>query len=357
MKKILVCGAGGAPATNFVNSLRLMKGPMFLVGVDCNEYTLQRAKTDIRLLVPRVEDREYLPILNQIIKEYDIEFIHAQNDKEVEFLSQHREEVNTRTFLPDKKTVEVCLDKFASYQLWEQASLPIPRTVLIQKPQDLKEAFQNIGSYLWLRNRKGAAGEGSYPAKAYEDALSWIHSRNGWGRFTAAEVLTEHSVTWMSIWNKGTLVAAQGRERLYWEFANRAPSGVTGITGGGMTYSDPALDELALKAIKAIDQNPHGIFSVDLTYDKTGVPNPTEINIGRFFTTHFFFSKAGLNMPEIMLGLAFGEEYPEPSKIFNPLPDGLVWIRGMDVEPVLTGTKEIERCRQDLIKRKQQLHE
>lgn len=357
MKRVLVCGAGGAPAINFVNSLRLMKEAIFLVGVDCNEYTLQRAKTDIRLLVPRVEDKDYLPFLNQVIQEHGLQFVHAQNDKEIEFLSQHREEVKAGMFLPDKKTVEICLDKFASYELWEHASLPVPRTMLLQNPQDLKEAFQTIGPRLWLRNRKGAAGEGSYPAKSYEEALSWIHSRNGWGRFTAAEVLTEHSLTWMSIWNKGKLVVAQGRKRLYWEFSNRAPSGVTGITGGGVTYSDPALDELALKAIKAIDQNPHGIFSVDFTEDKAGAPNPTEINIGRFFTTHFFFSKAGLNMPEIMLKMAFGEEYPEPSKIFNPLSDGLVWIRGMDVEPVLTNTEEIERCRQELLKRKQQLHE
>ena len=64
-----------------------------------------------------------------------------------------------------------------------------------------------------------------------------------------------------------------------------------------MTVSDPVVDDIAQRAIRAINPEPSGIFGVDLTYDRDGVPNPTEINIGRFFTTHQFFTAAGLNMP------------------------------------------------------------
>jgi carbamoyl-phosphate synthase large subunit len=135
---------------------------------------------------------------------------------------------------------------------------------------------------------------------------------------------------------------AQGRKRLYWEFANRSVSGVTGITGTGVTLSDKKLDDLAVKAIKAIDDCPHGIYGVDMTYDKRGVPNPTEINIGRFFTTHQFFTEVGLNMPYIYLKAAFNERLPRIKKRINPLKNGLAWVRGMDTEPVLTSMKEIE---------------
>ena len=87
---------------------------------------------------------------------------------------------------------------------------------------------------------------------------------------------------------------------------------------------------------------PHGIFSVDLTYGSDGVPNPTEINIGRFFTTHLFFTAAGLNMPEIAVRLAFGEEPPALERTINPLKPGLVWIRGVDKEPVLTDARRAQ---------------
>ncbi len=348
MKKILVCGAGGSPATNFVRSLRLLSEPMFLVGVDCDKFNVHRAETDVKLLVPKVSDPQYLAVIQSIIEEYGIEFIHIQNDYELEFFSEHRDEIKAKLFLPAKETVRVCLDKFLSFEAWEKAGIRVPKTRLIQNEEDLKFAFAEFGSKLWLRDIKGAAGKGSFPTDDFEKAVYWIHLNKGWGHFTAAECLTENSVTWMSLWNEGELIVAQGRKRMYWELGNRAVSGVTGVTGAGVTYGNPELDALALKVIAAVDAKPHGIFSVDLTYDKNGVPNPTEINIGRFFTTHFFFSQAGLNMPEILVRLVYGEPYLIPIKKMNPLPNDLVWIRGVDFEPVLTHIATVESKAKEL---------
>ena len=54
-----------------------------------------------------------------------------------------------------------------------------------------------------------------------------------------------------------------------------------------------------MRSVRAVSAVPHGIFGVDFAYDKDGVPNPTEINISRFFTTVRFFTEAGVNFPEI----------------------------------------------------------
>jgi hypothetical protein len=154
------------------------------------------------------------------------------------------------------------------------------------------------------------------------------------------------------LWNNGELIVAQGRKRINWAFNDRTLSGVTGITGAGVTVSDHLVDEIAQKSILSIDSTPHGVWSVDMTYDSDGVPNPTEINIGRFFTTSFFFTKLGLNMPYIYLKLAFDEELPEIEEKINPLPSGYTWIRGMDTEPVLTTMKHISAYENDLQKRR-----
>lgn len=352
MKRILICGAGGTPATNFVRSLRMMEEKVFLVGVDCDKHTLHRAETDVKLLAPKASDPLYLDIINNIIDEYQLEFIHIQNDKEIEFISENREKVKAKIFFPSKETIRTCLDKFASYAAWERVGIKVPKTMMLNSKEDLAVAFKQYGPKLWLRDINGAAGNGSFPTSDFEEAINWINFKKGWGHFTAAECLTENSVTWMSIWFEGKLIVAQGRQRLYWELANRAPSGITGITGTGVTYSDPEFDELAIKVVKAIDPNPHGIYSVDMTYDHERIPNPTEINIGRFFTTHFFFTKAGLNMPEIFVRLAYGEKYPEPVKVLNPLPDGLAWVRGIDFEPILTDVETIEKAAAELEKRR-----
>lgn len=348
MKRILICAAGGTPATNFVRSLRLSDEEYFLVGVDSDKYNLQRAETDVKLMVPRANDKLFIKVLNKIILTYKIEFIHIQNDSEIEFLSRNRKKLKARMYLPSENTIEICMDKFKSYNAWKKAGIKVPETIFLNNERDLKRAFKIAGPKLWLRDIKGAAGKGSYPTSDYEEAVSWINFKKGWGHFTAAKCLTEQSVTWMSIWSKGKLIVAQSRKRLYWEFANRAPSGITGLTGTGVTFSDEKFDKLAIKVIKAVDKRPDGIFSVDMTFDDNGIPNPTEINIGRFFTTHFFFSQAGLNMPEIFVKIAYGEKYKKPIKKINPLPDGLAWIRGLDFLPVLTTTKEIDKSEKEL---------
>jgi carbamoyl-phosphate synthase large subunit len=314
---------------------------MHLVGADSDKYLLMRAETDERHLVPMARDPLYIDVLSDLIRETGCELVHAQNDEELAVISAHREEIPAITFLPAKETVELCLDKHASHQHWRQAGLPQPETVLVSNEDDLRGALANYGR-VWLRDTTGAAGRGALAADDFEVARAWLNFKRGWGHYTAAEHLRPDSVTWMSLWNDGELIVAQGRRRLYWELARLAPAGVTGLTGTGVTTSDPSIDEMALRAIDAIDRRPHGIFSVDLTYDQSGVMNPTEINIGRFFTTHEFFTQAGLNMPLLLVKLAWGENLPAGYPVMNPLPDDLAWVRGIDFLPTLTTVAEIE---------------
>jgi len=341
MKRILVTGAGGAPSTNFVRSLRVSPEKFYLVGTDADPYYLCRAETDAKYLVPKVADSTFLLTIKRIIKKERIDFIHIQNDTEVAWFSKHRKAVPARLFLPNDAVVRTCQDKFLSFSAWEKAHLPVPKTLPLHKPSDLTTAFRELGKPLWLRNIHGAAGNGSLKTDNLKQAKAWIDFHAGWGHFTAASYLSPTSVTWMSIWHEGKLVVAQGRKRLYWEMSKVAPSGITGVTGAGVTIRDKIVDTIAQKAIRAIDPTPHGLYGVDLTYDKKGLPNPTEINIGRFFTTHHFFTAAGLNMPYMYVQLAYGQKPTLPKRRINPLPPGLVWIRGMDFLPILTSIKKI----------------
>jgi carbamoyl-phosphate synthase large subunit len=283
-----------------------------------------------------------------VIKKTDAEFIHVQNDAEMEVISDRRKELGIKTFLPFEATVKICHNKWLSHECWKAHEIPQPKTFLINTRLELLDAFHQLGGgAMWLREIKGAGGRGSLRTSSYPTALSWINLRDGWGKFTAAECLSPQSTTFQTIWKDGELIVAQERERLYWELSKLSASGVTGATGTGVTASHKEVEDISLKAILAIDERPHGIFGVDLTYDMNGVPNPTEINIGRFFTTHHFFSCAGLNMPYIFVKLGFGEEVEVKKKI-NPLPDGMAWIRGIDVEPLLTTVEHIERYEKEL---------
>jgi hypothetical protein len=346
-RRILVTGAGGTPATNFVRSLRESPERFHLIGADCNKYYLCRAETDERHLVPEAADPDYLELLCGLVAETGAELIHCQPDQEVAVISANRDRLRTlgaRTFLPAHPTIEICQDKLASFLRWKEAGLCVPDTLPIATGEDLDRAFAELGPEIWLRAVVSpGGGKGSLRTRDPSMARAWLDFNCGWGRFTAAESLKRNSVTWTALYKQGELIVAQGRERLYWEFANRAVSGVTGLTGTGVTLANPQLDQLGQQAVAAIDPQPNGIFAVDFTYNCEGVPNPTEINIGRFFTTHLFFTRAGLNLPYLFVKLVFDEPYPAPARRFNPLPSGLAWIRGMDFLPVLTNVEAVER--------------
>lgn len=355
MKRILITGAGGSPSVNFTRSLRQSDEEYYLVGTDADKYYLQRAEVDARYLAPLASHPKYIDFLNYIIDKEKIEFVHAQNDVEVGFLSENREKLHAKTLFPAKETVKILQDKFESFKVWENAGIKVPKTVLLDRDTDLQALLDSFGGSMWIRAITGAGGRGSLPVHDVASAKNWLefNEKNGAydGNFTASELLQPETVTWMSIWKDGELVVAQGRKRLYWELSKISPSGVTGATGTGLTYSDPELNAIAEKAVRSIDPNPTGLFGVDMAYDKNGVPNPTEINIGRFFTTHQFFTDAGLNMPEIFVKLAYGEDTPRDLR--NPLPEDLVWIRGMDFEPVLSDMKTVQESvdlKEDILK-------
>jgi carbamoyl-phosphate synthase large subunit len=225
----------------------------------------------------------------------------------------------------------------------------------IKTQEDVHRAFKTLGKTIWLRLKEGGGGAGSAPVSDIKFANIWINHFHGWGKFIASEMLSPDSITWSSIWENGKLVVAQSRKRLYWLYSNRTLSGVTGITGAALTVRDRIVDRLAQRAIRAIDPKPHGIFSVDMTYDFIGHLRLTEINIGRFFTTIHFFTEAGLNMPDIFVRLAFGQKIPTFKHNINPLPSGLIWVRGMDTAPVLTSTSVIEGYKKALAKLKKEL--
>ncbi len=350
MARIYIGGAGGAPSNGFIRSLRESSRDDYLIGASCVASDLLLADVDQRHLVPPALDPAHAEVVPALLRETGADFIHAQNDFEVRALSRLRDrldEIGVRYYLPDAEVVENCVDKQRSWAIWHAAGLRVPDTLLLHSAADLKRAFATLGERIWLRATEGGGGRGALPADDFEFARLWIERHAGWGHFTASRLLSADSVTWLSIWHRGELVVAQTRKRLSWNFADRTLSGVTGITGVGQTLSDSQVDRVALDAIGAIDPCPHGIYAVDLTYDFSGYPNPTEINIGRFFTTHLFFTRAGLNLPQIYCDIALDGDFPALERRINPLPDDLLWIRGMDVEPVLTTLEAFERLREE----------
>ncbi len=350
MKKILIAGCGGAPSEGVVNSLLKCNKHDEIIGMGSEPTDLILSNAKRKYHVPYADSVEYEGELLKLLNFEKPDLVHFQNDLEIFEASKFRDTIRktgTQLFRPNHDVIDVCVDKYKTYLKWEKSGLKIPKNILIKNEDDLKESFSELGDAegkIWLRASSiGGGGKGALPTKNFEFAKHWINRFSGWGDFVAAQMLSSKTVTWLSIWHEGELVVAQTRIRKGWTHGNRTLSGVTGVTKVGQTYSDDNVTSIAIDAIGAVDPKPHGIYGVDMAYDKDGIPNPTEINISRFFTTVLFFTEAGLNMPKIFKDIVLYNEFPTLRKKINPLPDGLLWLRGMDTKPVMKYDWELNK--------------
>lgn len=351
--KVLVLGAGGAASNGFCRALRLAGG-YELVGTNCNRDDLWLSECEENYLLPHVRDYDdWRRELSMLLAKTKPDFVHAQSDPEVYALGLARTIVHlygAKTFLPAQKTIGVCQDKWASYQAWKAAGVPVPKTRLASS-KDAISSMIGLGQYdqVWMRPRKGAGGQKSFVAHSYKEAAWWLDRNHGWDRFTVAEMLTDQTVTVQFLYWRGELVCSQQRSRESWANAASTTTGVSGSTGVGVTTSDPLADEAALHAVDAVDAKPHGLYGVDMARNAAGIPCVTEINIGRFFTTApEFYAMAGFNMAakHVDTGMQWwksvtGTDSPPNGFVTerNPIADGYRWVRGMDKLPVLVPTE------------------
>lgn len=351
LAKIFVTGAGSAQSNGVINCLLADKDEdNFVVGLGSDMYDLMLCKAHKKILMPHSTKPDYKEKLLKVLRQEKPDMIHFQHDREVYIAMGFRkeiEETGVKMLIPDFETIDTCVHKYKSWKKFKDYGIKVPENIIINNEEDLRRAFKELGNKdgtIWLRSMSiGGGGKGALPTADFETAFDWINNADGWGDFVAANLLTKETVTWLSIWKDGELIVGQGRRRAGWAHSALSPSGVTGVTKVGETYSNPLVDEIAQNACRAVSKVPHGIYGVDMTYDEEGVPNPTEINISRFFTTVEFFAQAGLNMPVILKNLCLGRNFPLPEKKCNPLKDGYLWLRAMDTAPLLTTFAEMEK--------------
>ncbi|MEM3641070.1 MAG: ATP-grasp domain-containing protein [Candidatus Bathyarchaeia archaeon] len=340
MKRILVTGAGGPAGINFVMSLKIAPEKMFIVGTEANKYFLHLASVDKKYLIPKASDPAYINELNGIVEKEKVDFVHAQPDVEVAAISESREKLKAKVFLPAKETIRVCQDKLKSAEKWDKNNVPVARYLELREEADVNRAFKELGTPIWIRARHGAGGRGSTLAHNKGTALSWIKywkSRGMNWQFIAQEYLPGRNIGFHSLWKNGELITSMARERIEYIYPNLAPSGVTGTPAVQKTIHDKVVNDVGTRAVLAIDQKFSGIACVDLKENEEGEPCVTEINAGRMFTTSFFFSYASkivrrdyyANIPYLYVKLAFEEKMPNIPK-YNILPENIYWIRHID---------------------------
>jgi carbamoyl-phosphate synthase large subunit len=314
--------------------------------MDASPHFLHVAEADHCLLSPRRSDAAaWLDALNRAIRRFGVDAVLPNNSLDAQLLGQHRDAVDAALFLPSQAAFRLGEDKWEAWKCFRGAGLPVPDTWLLRSRQDVEEAFSMAGSSpVWVRGA-GIPGKGvgvaSLPARTVEQAVEWVEFWNGWGAMAASRFLPGRNLTWLGVFDQGRLVASQGRERDAYVIPHVSPSGITGAPAISHTVCRSDINELGLKACLAVDPQLSGPAFVDFKEDGRGVPNITEINVGRLGTTHHFYSVAGANFPLLLLALALGRPLPEWVRPLDVLAPDLYWVRNLDCGPRLVTADQI----------------
>jgi predicted ATP-grasp superfamily ATP-dependent carboligase len=340
-RKVLVLSAGDPAGINFCKSLALQPDAFEICGADTDIYRLHLACADSRHLLPAPQDGRYLDALNHLIDRVEPDLLYAADtNPELLFVSENRDRINALLFMPPPEAVRSYENKFETYLACRDAGITVPETIMLNEPTDVDRSIREFGE-VWIRATHGSGGSGSLPTSDKVLARAWVDRYSGWGRFSASQRLGRKMATWIGLWDNGRLITCQGRRRLHWEYAHLSPSGVSGITAAQATTNDAKINEVAQATIKAAGHVPHGIVAVDLTYDGNDIPNPTEIQASRFYTSIYFLARAGLNFPAQFVKAALGDALDGELTGQHPLRNDLVWLKTVDAEPILSTVDDV----------------
>lgn len=348
MTTVLLTGAGGSAAANFLDALRRSEHRYRVVGADSSAVRLHLSAADERFVIPRADHPGYAEDLIRLAKDTAAAVVHPQPDPEVLAIGAIRDRLPAATYLPQQQALETAADKVAFAAAMDRAGVKVPESVPFT---DLDSVGQRTEALLarhervWVRARTGAGARASLPVRRPNQAVEWVRwwvDEKGLAPsdFMGAELLPGREFAYQSVWQDGELVAGQARERVEYLYGHLTPHGQTSTPAVARTVQNPAVDDVAIAAIRALDPSPCGAYCVDIKEAVDGQPRVTEVNAGRFFTTSNFFAAAGLNMPDLLMQCALGERPPRVGT--SPLEAGLYWIRMVDMGYALVPEEQLD---------------
>jgi carbamoylphosphate synthase large subunit len=337
--RLLVLDPGSAMGSNLIRSLKAGDGSLFIIGCGRSRFFLKKSEADRNYLLPEAS-QEFLPALRRIIETEQVDLVVPTSDSDVFTISELRNKLRCRTFLPRKSVIRRCNDKYYLTQFLRRRGIPAPLTYPIIKAGDIELSFRRFksGSLLWCRIRGGAGSYGAIPVRTPEQVRSWIEY---WERmrgvprssFTLSEYLPGRDYCVQCLWDNGTLVLAKMAERIVY-LDNGSPSGVSSMPSLARTAYDDKVIDASVRGIRAVDNRASGVYFVDIKENAKREPCITEINAGRFATMtnlHDLTGRHNMAVTYVRLGLG------KPTYISNPrdYAEGYYLVRSVDTLPCL----------------------
>jgi carbamoyl-phosphate synthase large subunit len=320
--RLLITNAGTGATGNLMRSLVQTRSDLFLVGCHSDRFLLKKSPANRNFLIPpfgegSAGEPAFERVLRTILRQERIDVTIPGNDRDARALAaiHEREPLSCRTLLPAARTIDGCQDKCELSLYLRERGIPAPRTYALTDALSVREAWDALQprDLAWCRIRRGFASRGATKVRDPEQAWAWIsywHVMRGVPveEFTLCEFLPGRDYNVQAVYLRGRTVLMKMSERLSYLNADQHASGMASTPAVAKTVWIPAAFDACEAALRSLEPEISGVFSIDLKENESGVPCITEINAGRFaMITSLYDLTPRYSMADTYLRLAVGD--------------------------------------------------
>jgi carbamoyl-phosphate synthase large subunit len=140
-KTVLVTGIGGNVGQGILRNIRSLNLPIRLIGTDIESFTAGNHLCDFSYKVPYSYDGSYIPTIQSIIEQENVDLVIPSTDYEVYYLSENKKLLNATILASDSKTAKTYLDKYETYKYLSGNNIAFAKSWL---PEDFDFSVKEI---------------------------------------------------------------------------------------------------------------------------------------------------------------------------------------------------------------------
>ena len=284
-KTVFLTGAGGAAVPGLIRILK-NKGYRVLAG-DMDPYAVGLYTADKAFQLPQGGSLEFSEKLAELCQREKVEVLIPLVDEELP-ASAALENKSLAVLLPDKKFIELCLDKYKLMHAFEKSGIPSPKTKLAS------EGCNDLKFPILAKPRVGRGSRGVEVFQSIEQFTSYCRTLESPGKILIQEYINgpEFTVS-VCVWRDGKVQAVIPKEIIKKQ----------GVTQLAVTRKNGAIEEVCNKIQEQLRAN--GPFNVQLRMNEQGVPVVFEIN-PRFSTSVSLTIASGFDELNYLVDRALG---------------------------------------------------
>lgn len=140
-------------------------GKYGIYAADALKYAPALQNADKSFVIPYASDERYYDALIEVCKNNDIKAVFSINDIELPYLAQFKPELakhNINAVICDKPIIDMCTDKYATYEFCQKHGVTVPRTYLwTEEEKLLADIAKGLLSYpILAKPRRGSKSIG-----------------------------------------------------------------------------------------------------------------------------------------------------------------------------------------------------